>query len=98
MRYKDSVDSSRQYLKLALELIGKYGLPTDPLNYCVWYEYASGKNGALNTAVEKYLKDGATFSEDLCQQLFNDYVADGREQITALVHEELSKSAAAARV
>lgn len=91
MQYDDSIDSSRQYLRHALEQIGKHGLPTNPLNYCIWYEYVSGKNEVLNAAIDRHLGSGQAFSEDVCQQLFNQYIAGGKEKVTALVREELTK-------
>ncbi len=91
MRYNDTIDDSRQYLRLTLELIGKHGLPTDPLNYCIWYEYASGKNEALNTAIDKHLESSGAFSEEISRQLFNKYVASGKETVTTLVRDELKR-------
>ena len=91
MQYDDSIDNSRQYLRLALEMIGKHGLPTDPLNYCIWYEYASGKNGALNAAIDHHLQSNGAFSEEICRQLFNQYIAGETEMVTAMVREELKK-------
>jgi diguanylate cyclase len=91
MQYDDTIDASRQYLRLALELIGKYGLPTDPLNYCVWYEYASGKNSELNAAIDRHLEEKGTFPEELSQQLFNQHIVNGKEKVTTLVREELKK-------
>ena len=73
MQYTDSIDNSRQYLRHALEMIGKHGLPTDPLNYCIWYEYASGKNRALNAAIDNHLQSNGAFSEEICRQLFNQF-------------------------
>ena len=91
MRYDDTIDDSRQYLRLTLELIGKHGLPTDPLNYCIWYEYASGKNEALNAAIDKHLESDGVFSEAIIRQLFIQHVANGKETITTLVREELKR-------
>jgi diguanylate cyclase len=91
MQYDDTIDASRQYLRLALELIGKYGLPTDPLNYCVWYEYASGKNSELNAAIDRHLEEKGTYPEELSPQLFNQYIVNGKEKVTTLVREELKK-------
>ncbi|MCB2147346.1 MAG: diguanylate cyclase [Deltaproteobacteria bacterium] len=91
MRYADTIDESRQYLRLTLELIGKHGLPTDPLNYCIWYEYASGKNEALNEAIDRHLKGNGDFSEEISRQLFNQHIAGGKETVTTLVREELKK-------
>jgi diguanylate cyclase len=91
MQYDDSIDNSRQYLRLALEFIGKYGLPTNPLNYCVWYEYASGKNGELNAAVDNHLKSNGAFTKEIIEQLFNQYIVNDRETLTTLIRNELKK-------
>jgi diguanylate cyclase len=91
MRYDDTIDESRQYLRLTLELIGKYGLPTDPLNYCIWYEYVSGRNHALNAAIDKHLESGGTVSGDISRQLFNQHIAYGDETVTTLAQGELKK-------
>jgi diguanylate cyclase len=91
MRYDDSIDDSRQNLRLALERIGKYGLPTDPTNYSVWYEYSSGKNEKLNAAIDNHLKSNGTVTEEIIRQLFDQYIAGGMETVTTLVREELKK-------
>lgn len=91
MQYNDSIEDSRQYLRLTLELIGRHGLPTDPLNYCIWYEYASDKNGKLNAAIDDHLKNSGTFSEEINRQLYNQYIADGSEKMTTLVRDGLKK-------
>ena len=91
MQYNDSIEDSRQYLRLTLELIGKHGLPTDPLNYCIWYEYASEKNVKLNAAVDNHLKNNGAFSEEINRQLYNQYIAGGSETVTTLVREGLKK-------
>jgi len=91
MRYDDTIDESRQYLRLTLEMIGKHGLPTDPINYCIWYEYASGKNEALNAAIDKHLQGSGAFSEEISRQLFNQHIANGKETVITLVREELKK-------
>ena len=91
MQYDDSIDDSREYLRLTLELIGKHRLPTDPLNYCVWYEYASGKNGELKAAIDNHLQSNGAFSKEISQQLFNQYIVQGNETLTTLIRNELKK-------
>ena len=91
MRYNDSIDDSRQYLRLTLELIGKHGLPTDPQNYCIWYEYASDKNKKLKAAIDDHLKNNGTFSEEINRQLYNQYIAGSSETLTTLIREGLEK-------
>jgi diguanylate cyclase len=89
MKYNDTIDDSRQYLRFALEFIGKHGLPTDPLNYCLGYEYASSNNETLNAAIDNFLKSGGSFSEETCRQFYNQYIANRKEKITTEVREEL---------
>jgi diguanylate cyclase len=91
MQYDDTIDESRQYLRIALELLGKYELTTDPVNYCVWYEYASGKNKELNTVIEKHLENGGSFSQSFCQALYNQHITGRRDKVTSLVREALKK-------
>lgn len=91
MQYDDSIEDSRQHLRLALEQIGQLGLPTDPMNYCIWYEYATGKNGALNAAIDQHLKNNGTFSEAISRQFYDQYIANGTEIVTTRVREDLKK-------
>jgi diguanylate cyclase len=91
MQYGDSIEDSRQYLRLSLEQIGKHGLPTNPVNYCIWYEYASGKNEALNTAIDRHIKDSGVLSEAACRALFTQFIIGENEAVTTRVTEELKK-------
>jgi diguanylate cyclase len=91
MRYDDSIDDSRQYLRLALERIGKHGLPTDPMNYCIWYEYASGKNGKLNCAIDSHVEKEGRLTPDVARQIYNQYIAGETEMVNTLVRNELKK-------
>ncbi|BBO89373.1 GGDEF domain-containing protein [Desulfosarcina ovata] len=89
MFYNDSIQDSRLYLRLALEKIGKYELPTDPLNYCIWYEYSSGKNSALNKSIDDYLKSNRTFSTNISKRHFNQYILNRQEARNELIQNEL---------
>ena len=91
MRYDDSIEDSRQYLRLALENIGKYGLPTDPVNYCLWYEYASGKNAGLNTAVDSHLEREESFTKEVSLTLFKRYIVGETEIVNTMIRDELKK-------
>ena len=91
MQYSDGIEDSRRYLRLTLELIGKHGLPTDPLNYCIWYEYVSGNNEELKAAIDDHLEKEGTFSTETNQQLYNRHIASDQEMLTTLVRKELNK-------
>ena len=91
MQYDDTIDDSRRNLRLALELIGQHGASVDPLNYSIWYEYASGKNGQLNAAIDSYLGTNTVISNEVARQLFNQFIADSQLKLNDLVREELKK-------
>ena len=91
MQYSDGIEDSRRYLRLTLELIGKHGLPTDPLNYCIWYEYVAGNNEELKAAIDNHLEKEETFSTETSQQFYNQYIATDQEMLSTLVREELNK-------
>ena len=91
MQYSDGIEDSRRYLRLTLELIGKHGLPTDPLNYCIWYEYVTGNNEELKAAIDNHLEKEGTFSTETNQQFYNQYIETDQEKLTSLVREELNK-------
>ena len=90
MLYNDTIDDSRQYLRLALELIGKFSLPTNPLNYCVWYEYVSDKNPDLKVSIDAYLQDNTNFTEEFSHQLYDNFIAGSREELKELFVEIIS--------
>jgi diguanylate cyclase len=91
MQYSDTIDESRSYLRLALEQLGKHQLPTDPLNYCVWYEYASGKNDRLTSTIDTFLERQVAFSPEISQQLYGQFISNGGEALTSLIQKELKK-------
>ena len=91
MQYNESVEDSRQYFRLALEQIGKRGLPTDPLNYCIWYEYASGKNKALTAAIDSHIGEPEAFKNGLSQKLYQEFIVDKKEALNDMVRDGLQK-------
>ncbi len=91
MYYEDTIDDSRQYLRIAIEKMGAYGLPTDPLNYCVWYEYSSGRNQTLNNAIDEFINKNGVFSQQVTQQLYTQFIVNGEEKVRTLVRENLKR-------
>ena len=91
MEYNDSLEDAKGYFRFAIEQIGKYGAPIDPLNYCIWYEYASGKNQPLNAAIDSHLGDQGTFKNGFVKQLYNDFVANEKEKMNDMVRDGLQK-------
>lgn len=76
MKYCDSVEDSARYLRLALQLMTKQAAALHPVSYAVWYEYASGRNAALKSAVDELTRDGAVLDETATDQIFRKYIAE----------------------
>ena len=73
--YPDSVERSSEFLRLALPQMAKHAAALHPINYAVWYEYASGRSGDLRTEIERMTADGRSLGDDDIARLFRKYVA-----------------------
>jgi diguanylate cyclase len=75
--------------------MAKHGVAVAPKNYAVWFEYVSGTNPALNSAIDELIAAGAQFSEEVSEDLFDRYVAECnvehllnvRAQISSIIKE-----------
>jgi diguanylate cyclase len=63
MANSEDKDKVAEYMRLALPLMTKKGVPMTPENYTVWYEYVSGKNAALSAKIDEYLLNDEPLSE-----------------------------------
>lgn len=57
MNYSESSPQSGEFLRLPLGFLAKHNLSAIPVNYTVWYEYASGKNPKLKQAIDRRLEN-----------------------------------------
>jgi diguanylate cyclase len=91
MQYNDSVDESRRLLRLALDFIGRYDLPADPLNYCIWYEYVSGRNQRLIEAIDAFIADHGVYVANINDRLFDQYISGAHQKALSSVREDLKR-------
>jgi diguanylate cyclase len=91
MSYSDSQEKSSEYLRLALKHMGRYGVPVDPINYAVWYEYVSGRNRQLKEAIEAHLKDSNDFTEEVNHCLYKNYIADEDRALMEKIRDEVRR-------
>lgn len=75
--YTEEHNQAGEYLRLALGYIAKHNLPADPVNYTVWYEYASGKNVKLKKAIDLSIEKEKPLDKIYVERLYEKYVADG---------------------
>lgn len=73
--YSEDTEKAAEFTRLALPLMSKFKIPTDPLNYAVWYEYVSGHNSILKQAIDDILGQYATVSLEMCEDLYKRFLA-----------------------
>ncbi len=82
MNYRESVDQSAEYLRLALPLMSRQNAALHPVSYAVWYEYVAGSNKPLKAAIDELTRGGARLDEAATVDLFHRYIADFDEQLS----------------
>lgn len=91
MQYSDTTEQSSEYLRLALDHMGRFNLPVDPANYSVWYEYVSGKNQQLKLVIDHALSKSKVITPELNMTLYDRYIANEHKIIIKKIREELRK-------
>lgn len=87
MKYTEDIEKSAEYLRLALQFMTRQAAAFHPISYAVWYEYASGKNAALNKDIEMLTADGSVLDEKTTRSLFQKYIAEIDEATAERVTE-----------
>jgi diguanylate cyclase len=80
MKYRETVDQSAEYLRLALPLMARQQAAMNPVSYAIWYEYVAGINKPLKAAIDQLTKDGALLDAAATADLFQKYIVDLDDQ------------------
>lgn len=70
MSYTETWDQAAEYLRLAVNYMGKYQIPMNPMNYAVWYEYAAGFNAELARTVNSLIEQSTDFTSEINEGLY----------------------------
>jgi len=76
-RYDHIAQKASENLRRALPHINRHKTPVNPVNYAVWYEYVSGDNQQLNSAIDTRLNKNEPITEDITQYLYENFVLMG---------------------
>ncbi len=79
MDYSDSAEQAAEYVRMALPLMARHGVPAHPVNFSIWYEYVSGRNTDLKQALDRLLEDGHPFTPDIQKSLYRRFLAASDE-------------------
>ncbi|MCC6206951.1 MAG: diguanylate cyclase [Gammaproteobacteria bacterium] len=91
MKYKDTVEKSAEFLRLAITHMARQKAGHHPMSFSVWYEYVSGGNRQLSAELDELQQKGVLLTDEMTEALYNKYVADCGAGATQHVHEELDK-------
>jgi len=62
MEYREYQDNAAERMRLTIPLMKKNDIAMTPANYAIWYEYVSGTNMSLNSAMDAHLDDNKKFT------------------------------------
>jgi len=71
-----SIENTAEFVRLALPLMTKHGIPMTPRNYAVWYEYVSGGNAALTEEIDRRVASQQPFTDAANDELFQQFVSE----------------------
>lgn len=76
MYYSETKEKTGEYLRLALNQMMQHGVPANPVNYTVWYEYVTGNNAKLTSAIDYSKKQAKPLNDQLHKHLYQRYIVD----------------------
>jgi diguanylate cyclase len=82
--YTESHAKASKYLRMALPLMHKYEVATNPHNFTIWYEYVTGNNLALNATLDGLIEAGKPFTEELNQDIYARYFIQDEQSLEAM--------------
>jgi diguanylate cyclase len=91
MHYSDSIEQAGEYLRLALNHMGQHHIPTDPMNYTIWYQYVSEKNPKLKAAIEERMRNAKPFTLEVNQDIYKRCIVDENELIMERIRKEIQR-------
>jgi len=76
IEFPESVAAAIAHLKATLPLLTRHKLPPNPINYAVWYLYASKRSKDLQRALDALLAEPDGYTEAQAISLFRQYLLE----------------------
>jgi diguanylate cyclase len=87
--YNAPPEQHREYLRQSLPLMIRNNIPTDPINYAIWYEYVTGNNLQLNQEVDTLIRDKKTFDPETSLNLYKTHICNASAESFEKIHHQL---------
>jgi len=82
MDYNEHHEKAAEYMRLAVPMMKKNGVAMTPANYAVWYEYVSGGNAALISAIDNQIDGyGPSFTDKQSHELYIRFFDREKDQL-----------------
>lgn len=88
MEQLKELDYSTHLLSLAIPQMAKLNIPVTPENYAIWYAYFSETNLNLKRAIDGLLANQVTFTQQVNQGLYNNFIEEQSPDIIQNVQIE----------
>jgi len=88
--HQENLDQAAEYLRMALAFMGRHGIPPNPVNFSLCYEYVCGNNTALNEALDRATST-QRFTEATARELYRQYIWDEDKRRLEELRAELRK-------
>jgi diguanylate cyclase len=88
MEQLKKLDYSTYLLSLAIPKMAKLHIPVTPENYAIWYEYFAETNLNLKRAIDGLLANNVTFTKQVNQGLYNNFIQEQSPEIIQNVQIE----------
>lgn len=89
MDYRESADQAAEYIRLALPLMTRNGIPANPKHYTVWYDYVSGRNQPLKESIDRALHGSQAVTTAFSDELFEQFCRGNEERIADQMRSEV---------
>ena len=66
-------------------------IPLIPENYHVWFEYFLGSNQGLKASIDELIASENSFSQEINERLYNEYLKKKKKEMLQEVHKETHK-------
>jgi diguanylate cyclase len=67
---QNTLEFSKNLVRIVLPLMSRHGVPITPQNYAVWYGYATGENSELRAALDAMIDKAEPFTDEVNEQLY----------------------------
>ena len=87
--YPENLEEAIQIARAALPLAGKHGLPMNPINYALLYEYVLGKNPELKASLDQLFNDDQAIDHEQMLHQYKTYLLNTDEAAINNVRQAL---------